>query len=340
MKKYFVALASIFSLIFLPVVAFAHEVYVLSPEQFQQGMQSTEVNAFTALNEKGNIETFLLIALGIIAVLALNFYFRRTKVGQFLHNQIERLSVFGPIVVRIAISASIFFSAWYSSFLGPEIPLSALPYGEVIRVVLFIVSGLFLLGLFVEVAAFATLLVYIVAFLKFGPHLFSYLNYLGGLLTLMFLGSRFLSFDRLFFGARQRFPKLKQYETAIVRVCYGLGIIYAAVVVKLLHPAVPLMVVTQYHMTDFHMLFPSDPLLVVLGATLSEIAIGIFIIFGFELRLTVLVSLFYITLSLFFFKEQVWPHFLLYGISLNLLFNRETFTLDNFFDKRLPKRRE
>ncbi|GBD34292.1 hypothetical protein HRbin35_00002 [bacterium HR35] len=53
--------------------------------------------------------------------------------------------------------------------------------------------------------------------------------------------------------------------------------------------------------------------------------------------MTVLISLFYITLSLIYFKELVWPHILLYEISLNLLVQPEILTLDHFIFERHRK---
>ncbi len=56
------------------------------------------------------------------------------------------------------------------------------------------------------------------------------------------------------------------------------------------------------------------------------------------MRLTILISLFYITLSLLFFRERVWPHLLLYGISFNLLVQPETFTIDHILFKKHRKK--
>jgi hypothetical protein len=164
----------------------------------------------------------------------------------------------------------------------------------------------------------------------------TYLNYLGEIIVLLLFGLRVWSVDGVLFGPLKRFPRLAPYETTIIRIFYGTALIWAAVTVKLIHPELTVTVVNNWNLTRFHWLFPSDPLLVTLGAGIVEAVIGIFIIFGFEMRMTILISLFYITLSLLYFRELVWPHILLYGISFNLLVEPESFTLDHllFGDER------
>jgi uncharacterized membrane protein YphA (DoxX/SURF4 family) len=202
-----------------------------------------------------------------------------------------------------------------------------------LRAALFAISGMILTGFLTELAALGALLIFTIGWQIEGWYLLTYMNYLGEIVVLILFGSRRYSVDRWIFGSLKRFPHLRDYEQAIVRVCYGIALSYAAIDIKFLHPILTVTVVNEYHLTQFHWLFPSDPLLVTFGAALSELVIGIFIILGFEIRLTVLISLFYITMSLLYFREVVWPHLLLYGISLNLIFSKEAFTLDNFVDE-------
>lgn len=333
MKK-FAAAAAVLGGLF-PVLASAHEAYVLDPEYFKNVMNGpVSLHAFAALRDPGNIMTFLEITLGIVLAFGLHFLFRRSPVGRRFYANWEKLSAWGSLVVRLAISASFFFSALSGSFLGPEVPLSVLPWAPMLRVALFGASFMFLFGFLTELAAGVSLVIFCLAYAKFGLYLATYLNYLGEILVLLLFGSRRFSLDKLILGARRRWAKFAEYETTIVRVFYGLALSYAALTVKFLHPQLTLQVVEQYHLTKFWYLFPHDPLLVALGAALAELAIGIFIILGLELRLTVLISLIYITLSLLYFREAVWPHLMLYGISVNLLVARQKHSLDSWLDKK------
>lgn len=320
---------------FLPVQVFAHEAYVLSKAQFENGLHTSGPNVFNALRSSSNLRVFFLISIVIFAVLVVNFLFSRTRIAKEISNKLEKLSRFGPLLVRLAISASFFFSALSNSFLGPEIPLDTMPYGLMLRAGLFLISFLILLGFFTELAGLVALISFTIAATVYHWYLASYLNYFGEIIVLILFGTREQwSVDRWMFGKLRRFFTIKLYEIDIVRAFYGLALMFVAVDVKLLHPNLTMLVVNQYHLTQFHWLFPHDPLLVTLGAALAELTIGLFILLGFQLRLTVLITLFYITLSLFFFREMVWPHFLLYGISFNLLITPQKLSLDNWLAKK------
>ncbi|MDE2001846.1 MAG: hypothetical protein KGI60_04770 [Patescibacteria group bacterium] len=318
----------------LAQIASAHEAYVVPRDYFWQQLATPfSAHALDALRNPNNVRITLEVVIGVLALLAANYFFRESAWGRRFHQAIERLAPYGPLFVRAAIAAAFFYSALSWSFLGPELVLQQMPWPAVMRGVLFLCSGLIALGFLTEFAGLLALVLFTIGFFVFGLYLMTYLNYLGEIIVLLLFGMRKWSLDGLLFGPRKLFSTWEQYGTSIVRVFYGLALSYAAVNVKFLHPDLTVRVVTDWHLTQFHWLFPSDPLLVVLGAGLSELAIGLFIIFGFEMRLTVAISLFYITLSLLYFRELVWPHLMLYGISLNLIVQPEVFTVDHLLFK-------
>lgn len=320
----------------LPTIAFAHEAYVLN-DNFFWGELKKPINfdALNALKDPNNVHITILIVSGTLLALALNFLFRKTKFGNKFNHSLERFSSYGPLFIRAAIAAAFFYSAISWSFLGPELSLHLMPFSNLLRILLFIASVCIAFGFLTEVAAVVSLIIFCLGFFIFGSYLNTYLNYLGEIIVLALFGMRKWSIDGILFGPSRHFQALKKYDTTIVRVLYGAALIFAAITVKFLHPALTIQVINQWNLTQFHWLFPHDPLLVTLGAGLSECAIGFFILIGFEMRLTILVSLFYITLSLLYFRELVWPHLMLYGISLNLLVQPEIFTLDHLlFDSK------
>lgn len=319
-------------IVLVPVGARAHEAYVLDHAFFwQQMMLPYSTHAVDALKSPANVALTLKIVGSVLLLLVLNFFFRRSRVGQHLNRTLERLAKFGPLFIRVAIAAAFYESAASWSFLGPELSIHQMSLAWLIRATLYAASIMIALGLFTEVAGGAALIAFTLGYFTFGAYLSTYLNYLGEIVVLLLFGMRTWSVDRWLFGSRVWLQRWKKYDTTIVRICYGAALIFAAITVKFLHPALTVQVITQWHLTQFHWLFPSDPLLVALGAGLAECAIGFFILVGFETRLTVIISLFYITLSLLYFRELVWPHLMLYGISLNLMVQPETFTLDRLF---------
>lgn len=338
-KIFTASLASILGFFGVAGIASAHEAYVLPYNTFWFDVhENVSDHAFAALKDPNNLRTTLIIAVSVWIFLGLNFWFRRSDIGQRFHAFFERFSHLGEHFIRITIAIAFLFSALSYTFLGPELHGNLLPYAHVIQLALLSISIMIAVGYLTELAALIGIVIFFISFFVFGPYVFTYLNYLGELIVLLLFGMRTYSFDKYLFGSLKRFQHLQKYATVIVRIFYGMALVYAAITVKLLHPDLTVLVVKSYNLTQFHLLFPSDPLLVTLGAGIVEAVIGIFIIIGFQMRLTVLVSLFYITLSLLFFREMVWPHLLLYGISFNLLVQPETFTLDNlFFKKRITE---
>lgn len=312
-------------------VVSAHEAYVLPYNTFWDGLkQPMSTHAFDALKNPNNIRVTIVIVLSVWALLGVNFLLRQSSFGQKIHTSLERFSHLGVHFVRIAIAVALFFSALSNTFLGPELHVSLFPYSHIIRITLFAISIMIGVGFLTEIAACVGIIIFAGSYFIYGPYIFTYLNYLGELIVLLLFGLRVFSIDTYLFGPLKYFRTFEKYNTVIVRVLYGCALVYAAITVKLLHPDLTMTVVNTWNLTQFHWLFPSDPLLVTFGAGVVEAVIGLFIIFGFEMRMIVLISLFYITLSLLYFRELVWPHLLLYGISFNLLVQPETFTLDHF----------
>lgn len=322
---------------FIKIVS-AHEAYVLPYDSFWTGLhQSFSSHAFDALKDYHNLILTLVIAVSVWVALGLNFVFRRSTLGHRTHVALERFSYLGPHFVRIAIASALLFSGFSNDLLGPELHGQLLPFALVARVALIVIGLMIAVGFLTELAALTGLIIYVTGYFVFGGYIFTYLNYFGELLVLLLFGLRNYSVDFYLFGPLKRLSNLKKYETTIVRVFYGIALIYAAVTVKLLHPEITISVIKTWDLTQFHWLFPGDPLLVALGAAIVEIVMGLFILIGFQTRLTVLISLFYITLSLLFFRELVWPHLLLYGISFSLLVQPEVLALDNFFFNQKTK---
>jgi len=325
---------------FLPTQASAHEAYVLPHNTFWGDLGgTTSLHAFDAWKDPHNVRLTLIIAFIILVVLGLNYLFRESSIGQKFFSKLEEYSKLGPHLVRFTIAAALFFSAASNAFLGPELSIDSFPFSGIVRIILFTISIMVALGFLTELAALAGIVLFVAGFFAFGGYMFTYFNYLGELIVLLLFGMRIFSIDKYIFGPLRHLQFFEKYETAIVRVMYGFALFYAGITVKLLHPDLTLLVVNNWHLTQFHWLFPSDPLLVTLGTGIVESLMGLFIIFGFELRLTVFISLFYITLSLFYFKELVWPHLLLYGISLNILLQPEIFTIDHILFSRHRKKK-
>lgn len=335
------ALVSFFA---LAPLALAHEAYVLPASEFDAGLHQYSTNPFGPLLDASHWQLFLFIAILAAVSYLLALWWSTTAAADALDRFIKKARVIGPLVIRLAISATFFYSAASNVILGPELPLAGLPAGGLIRFFLFLTSLMILTGTLTEIAAAIGIGMFAYISYHFGWYLITYTNYLGELIVLLLFGSRFLSVDRLMSGQRawlDRLEKYKYLEVPIVRMLYGVALLYAGYSIKFAHQELTIEVYNQYHLANF---FHASASFIAAGAGLSELIIGFFILLGFFTRWTVTISLIFITLSLIYFQELLWPHFILYGISFSLLINSgDRLAVDHYlvpWAKRLLRRRK
>lgn len=330
-RKIFASLLLFLSYLTCAHPIFAHEAYVLTRAEFQQGLGTATLNPLGALFDPRYIQVSCIITMGVVLAYLLAILWATTPWAAFLDKIIKKAKVVGPLIIRFAISASFFYAAMSNSILGPELSLTMVPYGSSIRFLLFALSVMIFFGFLTEIAALIGLVLFFFVTIFFGGYMITYVNYFGELLVLLLFGSRFISFDRVLFGQKAWIPaleKLRSLEIPIVRILYGVALIYAGWTIKFAHQSLSVEVYNQYHLINF---FHAPATFIAAGAGLSEIAIGAFILIGFAQRLTTIISLVFITLSIFYFREMLWPHFMLYGISFSLIINSaDQFTLDRF----------
>lgn len=312
-------------------LAFAHEAYVLTRSEFDSGLMVFTSNPFGALFDPRYLQVSAIITICVVSIYMLNFLWSATTSAALLDKLIKKTHVIGPLIIRGAISASFFYAAFANAILGPELSLRLVPGGDMIRFLLFVLSIMIFFGFLTELAAAAGLLIFMYISFTFQWYMITYANYFGELLVLFLFGSRFLSLDLLFFGKRTFLATLQKYrslEIPIVRILYGVALVYAGWTIKFAHQSISINVYNQYHLINF---FHASAEFIAAGAGLSEVTIGVFILLGFAQRLTTIISLVFITLSILYFREMLWPHFMLYGISFSIIINSaDQFTLDRY----------
>ncbi|MBU6500842.1 MAG: DoxX family protein [Patescibacteria group bacterium] len=300
---------------------YAHENYVLTKEQISAGMSDWSINVWDALRDSHNLAISLEVGAGILAVFVLYFLFDRSRWGVALDGKIRVLEPLGEWLVRFAVGASLIYSAATHVFLGPEIPLASIPGGQIWEWVLYVVGALLILGLFSRVAGAVSLLIISLATIIYRDYMLTYFNYFGEFAALVLFGSYVFSLDRLRAAGKNISRRIKDYETAILRITYGVSVLYPAISIKLLHPIIIVQIVNQYHLNQIHWLFPQDPLLISLGTGLAQILVGLLIIIGFETRLASFATLILYMMSILYFKETVWPHYILLALALYFVIN-------------------
>lgn len=338
-KLYFTFFAWAATFLF-PSTTVAHEVYVLTPEQV--GTLSTLPS--TPLYEIffANVSDTLIWA-GIIGFLIISVFF--ISISVTLENRFDKhlvkLKKFAPFVARITIGLAFIFCAYNAALFGPELPFSDM-FGRFVGLgqIMFYALGLLMLfGIFSRIAGLIGIGIFAYAIVLNGVYMFTYLNYLAEFFVLVLVGSHKFSVTDTRPG-RWSITKFLDYLAVkygefaflILRVGFGFSLIYASVYAKIIHNQLAITVASDF---GLDVVFGFSPEFIVLGAALIEILLGLFFIFGIEIRFNAIVLNVFLTLSLLYFGEAVWPHIILIGIPIAFFcYGYDKYSLEGYFFKK------
>lgn len=311
---------------------FAHEVYVLTPNEVSKYEKVRDVNPWKALLEGNNLWIAIGFAVAIGASLLVAAFLKRTSFFQKVGAFFDKATVIAPDIIRIAFGASLIFSAQHNALFGPELPLTDFMYSGLLRVIL-LVSGIALvLGLRTRLFGIVALLIWIMSFFTKGWYMLTYTNYLAEAIAVIMLPVHTLSLDRWIYklrGLKVPKPSFGEYGLTVTRIGFAFALFYTAITVKFIDAAVPLEVVNQYDLTRF---FPFTSLFIVLGAGLVEILIAVLFAAGLLRRMTTIIFLVFVSLSIVFFKEAVWPHYLLLALGIGIFLHKpDSYALDKYW---------
>ena len=308
------ALAIVGFLLF-PLIASGHEVYVLSSTTVAQSLTMPPLRLFDVI--MGNMGQFFFWAFislwAIFTVFTISLF---KPLEQKLHRFFNSLRPHAVVVARITLGIAIAASGYFAAFLGPELAFSAvLPsWLEALARLGFIGAGIAIaIGFRAREISLALAVVYAALWIHWGVYMLTYANYFGEMLLIASIGSAFMWLER--------------YGFLIMRMGFGISLIFSSVYAKLIHAELALQVVHEYTLTQY---FPFSPEFIVLGALSIEILLGLFFILGIEIRFASLFLLFWLTLSLLYFGESAWPHIIIAGSAIAIFmrgYDRHTLQL-------------
>lgn len=322
-----------------PLAASAHEVYVLGASTIANALSAPSANPFTAFYTN-RFQFFFWGFVSFVTVSTIFFMTLFRVLEEHLSPLLNRLKRFAPLIERVTLGLSLIAFAYNGALFGPELPLvgiySALT--PLVQLVLYVAGILITAGLFTRAAALAVGLVALVSIPVHGWYMLTYTAYFVVAVVVFIMGSGAYSLDRLLHRTRKNAPierirkRFERYEMVTLRLGFGFSVASAAFYAKFLHSNLALDVVTHYHLTQY---FHFEPLFIVLGALIIETLIGIFIMLGLQIRWTALFFLFWLTLSLLYFGEAVWPHLALFGLNFMLFCHGyDRYSLEGRFFKR------
>ncbi len=321
----------------IPRMVSAHEVYVLDLATVERAMSALSPNPFYAIegNEASflfwGFLTFVVFSTALAASVFRPFEIRATPL-------LFKLKKYALPVARVTVGLCFIAFALSGNLYGSELFLST-GFGNaegLLQGALLILGVGATIGFATRLVGVGMLVVYALAYAAFGSYMLTYTDFLGAALLITILGGGLYSVD----SARGKEPlralthltrRFRPYAFALMRICFGWGVLYASVYAKYLHSELAYQVVVQYDLTRF---FPFDPLFVVLGALIIEFIAGAMVLLGIALRWTLLFLAFWLTLSLLYFQELIWPHGILFGLAIALfLHGYDRYSLEGRFFK-------
>lgn len=316
----------------------AHEVYVLEKEEINQALNLPPLNFWQVI--KANKQEFIFWTLLTITIVVLAFLISAFRpLERKLYPFFKKIKRYAPIVGQITLGSSLLASGLYGAIFGVEIPLKIFLPIWIGKIFLIFLGLGIIAGIFVRTFSLITIFVFFALILRYGIYMANYFTYLAEAVVLLLFGpaykltseSKILNLKRKnIFSLIEK--KYKKFKFLIIRVGLGISLIYASIYAKYLHGYLALETIKKYQLTK---IFPFDPLFLVLGAFAIEILLGIFFIFGIELRFASLFFLVFLALSIWYFGEAVWPHLILIGTVIAIfLEGYDDFTLE----KRLFKK--
>jgi len=336
MYVYTVVLASA-----LPQLVYAHEVYVLDPSVTAHALVTPRFSEFAVIVQ--SLPHFLLWAFIAVGVVFVVFFVSISRaVERSLDPWLATLPPYAPFISRVTIGASFLAAAYYGALFGPELPLAATFGGlaDSLRVLLAILGSMIILGLYVRLAAAICMMLFGVEVWAHGAYMLTYTNYIGELIVLLILGAHIFAVHTKHHDLRNM-PRwllsIKQLATPyaffLLRVAFGTSLLYASLYAKVFNNQLALAVTATY--PQIVTFFGLEPHFLIVGAAIVEICIGLFFILGIEIRFTALFLLFWLSLSLWYFGEVVWPHLILIGIPIAFFFyGYDKYSLEGFYFKR------
>jgi len=247
-----------------------------------------------------------------------------------------------PWMLRLSLGLPLVGAGFAGYFFSPEVTWS-------VRVFQVAIGFFLLFGLATRAVAAVGLLAYLAA-LPFAPDLLLAFEYVPGFIAILLLGGGRPSADHMLnqvagtpgtiYGRFDPVHRLanwfngvvepyERYAPTVVRAGLGVAFAYLGIVEKLLAPGTGLAVVEKYDLTA---VVPVDAGLWVLGAGLTELALGVALFVGVFTRGGAAVAFLMFTLTLFGLPDDpVLAHVTLYGmVSMLFITGSGPFAVDNW----------
>lgn len=312
MSKLLTNFLAVASAILLPYAAFAHVGYVVSENE----IRSKSGSDFLFLLKPLTQPLYIVLVFGTAAVVLLLYFLLQRSL--FVMNRIafvrERTKSYGELIswmLRLSLGVALIGAGTAEVFISPIV--SHLPAFSFIQILL---GFLLLTGFLLGPATWLAAILFLIALSK-NFYLFGNADFFAASVALLILANPKPGIDDLL-GVSFWSPlkTLREFMPFILRIGIGGAMMFLAVYEKFLNPHLSAAVVENFHLTS---VIPVSSEMWVLSAGLIEFIVGIALLVGFQTRLVAAVAFAVLSLSFFYFGEEVYSHITLFGV-LSVLF--------------------
>jgi len=296
----------------MPIQVFAHVGYVLSDEAVvaRQGTSWRFLSSVFADAKNGYL---ILATIGFIFAVYLvvedNKYIR-----SYITLCQKRARTYAPLVpwmLRLSLGIALIGAGSSQVLVSPAL------HGMGVFATLQILTGFLLLsGLLLSPATLVAIFLFLIAFL-FDTYMVGSFDFLAAAFALGILADPKPGVDHIMgIPFVSPFSDFTRWVPLILRIGVGSAMIYLALYEKIFNPFLSAEVVLQYGLTD---IVPVSVAMWVFSAGIVELIVGTLLLVGFQTRLMATAAFVILSLSFFFFGEDVYSHITLFGV-LSALF--------------------
>lgn len=318
----------IFFLIFYANKSEAHVRYLLDEETVSHNSGANFNILWDTIKDPINISlvlgTIFIVIIAIIACSKIDIL--KNKLNS-IKKQAETYLVFTPWMLRLALGIALIGAGTSLNLVSPA--LSGFEGFATIQILLgFLIMAGFLV---IPATLFAIAIYFYALFQDF--YILGNLDFLAVAIALLILDNEKPGLDDLLGMPKiSPFSIFKKYVPLVLRFGIGGAMIFLALYEKIFNPNLSELIVLGF---DLQKVLPVSVGMWILSTGIIEFIIGMSLIFGLFTRVTSAIAFIVLSLSFFYFGEDVASHITLFGI-LSVLFitSGGKYSLDNYFKRR------
>lgn len=286
---------------------FAHVRYIAT-EAEQASLSSAD---FALLISPLREPKYIMMIIATLIIVVVTYWF--LDHNKYFHRWAERMADVGesykpfiPWITRLSLGILLIGGATNSFLISPVVD-TPMAWLNIVQLVI----GFFLMaGFMTGLSAIVALLLFIFALSK-DPYLIGAFDVLALIISLFVLDGRRPGVDDII-GIPDflHIKKLRQYLPTILRMGIGIGMAYLAIVEKILTPQLAALVAENTGLVD---IIPVSAMMWAFSAGIIEFVVGVLLIIGWKTRLAAVAALVILSMSFFYFGEDVTSHVTLFG---------------------------